>query len=67
MADTGRGIPSDEQAMLFEIGSAANGSAVRMRFGLANAYNIVKKHCGELEVLSEVGKGTAFTIKLPID
>ncbi|UCC83561.1 MAG: GAF domain-containing sensor histidine kinase [Gemmatimonadota bacterium] len=67
VADTGRGIPSDELTTLFEIGSATNRSAVRMRFGLANAYNIVKKHCGELDVLSEVGKGTAFTIKLPID
>jgi two-component system NtrC family sensor kinase len=66
VADTGRGIPSDELATLFEIGSATNGSAIRMRFGLANAYNIIEKHCGALDVLSEEGKGSAFTIKLPI-
>ncbi|TLY49104.1 MAG: hypothetical protein E6K53_14605, partial [Gammaproteobacteria bacterium] len=34
--------------------------------GLSVAYGIVKKHAGTLEVASTVGKGTTFTIRLPI-
>lgn len=66
IADSGRGIPGDELATLFEIGSKTNGSTARTRFGLANAYNIITKYSGALDVLSESGRGTAFTIKLPI-
>lgn len=34
--------------------------------GLAVTYNIIKKHEGEILAESEVGKGTLFTVKLPI-
>ena len=33
--------------------------------GLAVSYNIVKKHDGDVEVESEVGKGTCFSVRLP--
>jgi signal transduction histidine kinase len=33
--------------------------------GLSISYNIVKEHSGEIDVKSEVGKGTTFTLKLP--
>ena len=33
--------------------------------GLSIVYDIVKKHKGEIEVTSEVGRGTVFTIKIP--
>jgi signal transduction histidine kinase len=35
--------------------------------GLSIVYNIVQKHCGEIEVNSEIGKGTEITIALPIE
>ncbi|MEI7672253.1 MAG: ATP-binding protein [Deltaproteobacteria bacterium] len=34
--------------------------------GLSIAYDIIKKHGGEITLESEPGKGTTFTIRLPI-
>jgi len=34
--------------------------------GLSISYGIIKRHEGTIEVLSEVGLGTTFTIELPI-
>jgi len=33
---------------------------------LGVSYGIVKKHGGEIDVASAVGKGTTFTVRLPI-
>jgi len=33
--------------------------------GLSICYSIVKQHLGDIEVQSEEGKGTTFTIRLP--
>jgi two-component system NtrC family sensor kinase len=35
--------------------------------GLNVAYNIVKKHNGSIDVESEIGKGTTFIIRIPVD
>jgi signal transduction histidine kinase len=35
--------------------------------GLSIVYNIVQKHHGDIEVKSEIGKGTEVTIALPIE
>jgi two-component system NtrC family sensor kinase len=34
--------------------------------GLSIVYDIIKKHDGEITLESELGKGTTFTIRLPI-
>jgi len=34
--------------------------------GLNVAYNIIKKHNGTIDVESVVGKGTTFTIRIPV-
>jgi len=35
--------------------------------GLSISYDIIKKHGGSIDVQSEVGRGTVFTVRLPID
>jgi hypothetical protein len=34
--------------------------------GLASAYGIIKAHAGYIDVASEIGRGTTFTIYLPV-
>jgi signal transduction histidine kinase len=64
--DTGKGIPPDELAKIFDIGISQKGSHLRMHAGLANSYAIVQRHHGDIEVESELGKGTTFRIRLPV-
>jgi signal transduction histidine kinase len=35
--------------------------------GLYISYNIIQNHNGEIAVVSELGEGAEFTIKIPID
>ena len=62
--DNGCGIPEDNLTRLFEpyFTQKRNG----MGLGLASTLNIVKAHGGVIEVNSEVGKGTTFTVTLPL-
>jgi two-component system NtrC family sensor kinase len=34
--------------------------------GLSITYDIVKKHKGDITVVSEPGKGSTFTVKIPV-
>ncbi len=65
IADTGRGIPRDRLDKIFEVGFSEKHSRMRMHVGLSNVHTIVQRHGGSISVESEVGKGTAFTIRLP--
>ena len=44
ISDTGRGIPAEKLANPFEITFSQKDSRMRMRVGLSNTYNIIKKH-----------------------
>ncbi|UTW45011.1 PAS domain S-box protein [bacterium SCSIO 12696] len=67
IADTGPGIPSDIQHKIFEPFFTTKGVGKGTGQGLAIAHSIiVGKHHGSIEVNSAIGKGTTFTIKLPI-
>jgi len=65
VADTGRGIPSEQLATLFNIGFSVKRSRVGMRLGLASALDIVRSHGGDIRVKSHVNKGTEFSILFP--
>ena len=65
IADTGSGIPSEQLEHLFEPAFSRKGSRIKAGLGLFAAYNIVKKHQGEIKVSSEIGNGTTVTLVLP--
>lgn len=62
--DTGRGIVPERLATLFRPYQSSRSSG--MGLGLATAKKIIEAHRGEISVVSEVGKGTSFTISLPL-
>jgi PAS domain S-box-containing protein len=66
ISDTGMGIPADKMDKLFEPFYTTKEVGQGTGLGLSIAYDIIKKHNGEIRVASEVGKGTTFTIALPV-
>ena len=66
ISDTGRGIPQDQLARIFDMGFTVKSGRVGMRTGLPIANAIVVGHGGRIEVKSEMAKGSAFTIELPL-
>jgi len=65
ISDTGKGIPSENIKTLFSLSFTTKDSRIGMGMGLVNAYNIIQMHNGEIQVESEIGKGTTFIIILP--
>jgi heavy metal sensor kinase len=70
VTDTGPGIPQEELPHIFERFYRVDRSRKRTErggagLGLSIAYWITRSHDGRLEVASEVGKGTTFSVWLP--
>ena len=69
--DTGMGIPEDEVdqlfARFFRASTATRAAVPGVGLGLSITKAIVVAHHGELDVESEVGVGTAFIMRLPLD
>lgn len=65
--DTGCGIESHHLKRIFEPFFTTKPVGKGTGLGLSLSYSIVKKHHGDISVTSETGKGTCFTITLPID
>jgi signal transduction histidine kinase len=64
--DTGAGIPEENIHKIFDPFFTTKDATKGTGLGLAVSYGIIKKHGGEIEVASIVGKGTTFTVRLPI-
>ncbi len=68
--DTGVGIPPDELPRVFERFHRIEGTRGRSYegtgIGLALVRELVHQHGGTIEVASEVGAGTRFTVRLPL-
>jgi len=70
VSDNGIGIPADQQKAIFEpfkqVSSFANRSHDGTGLGLTIVKYYVELHSGEIHVESEVGKGSTFTITIPL-
>lgn len=62
--DTGCGIPKKDQSKLFEPFYSTKEKGTGL--GLSIVYRIIAAHKGRIDVKSEVGKGSEFTVILPI-
>jgi len=65
VSDTGKGIPSEELPNIFRPFYTTKGNGTGL--GLSLARRIVEEHQGRIEVSSSVGKGTRFTVLLPME
>lgn len=65
--DTGCGIQEQILGKIFDPFFTSKDVGKGTGLGLSISYGIIKKHRGEIVVNSTVGKGTTFTIKLPLE
>lgn len=66
IADTGAGIPAEHLDKIFDPGFTTKGVGVGTGLGLSITYKIVQDHGGTIQVESQLGHGTVFTVTLPV-
>jgi len=65
--DTGKGIEQDDLESIFDPGFTTKSSVVRASLGLSICYQIIQEHHGTIEIESQPGKGSVFTVILPTE
>ncbi|WP_435006252.1 ATP-binding protein [Tundrisphaera lichenicola] len=65
VADNGTGIPPGEIEKIFEVFASTKGSR-GTGLGLPVSQKIAREHGGQIAITSEVGKGSTFTIEIPM-
>lgn len=67
--DNGKGLDKDEKELVFkpfeQVTSNKDGEIRGVGLGLSNVKRYVELHQGEIQVESEIGKGSSFNIQLP--
>lgn len=66
ISDTGCGIPADKIGQVFDPFFTTKASGQGTGLGLSIAYGIVTSHGGTISVASEPGRGTTFTVRMPV-
>ncbi len=64
VSDTGKGISPENRNKIFQLFFTTRPGGTGI--GLANTFRFVQLHNGSIEFESEVGRGTTFTIELPL-
>jgi signal transduction histidine kinase len=63
--DTGKGISPEDKKHIFEPFFTTKDVGKGTGLGLSISFGIIEQHKGNIEVVSEPGKGTEFIISLP--
>jgi PAS domain S-box-containing protein len=66
ISDTGSGIPPENLKKIFEPFFTTKEVGKGTGLGLSLSYRIIERHGGSIEVQSQIGKGTVFRVRLPI-
>lgn len=64
--DTGTGIGKEAKPKIFDPFFTTKEAGFGLGLGLAISYSIIQEHNGEITVKSESGKGTEFTVRIPV-
>jgi two-component system NtrC family sensor kinase len=65
--DSGKGIPKEGIDKIFDPFYTTKSVGQGTGLGLSISYGIVKNHGGDIQVRSELGKGTEFIVTVPVD
>lgn len=65
IGDSGCGIPPENISKIFDVFFTTKAAGVGSGLGLDIVKKIIDKHCGRIEVQSELGVGTIFSVYLP--
>jgi two-component system, NtrC family, sensor kinase len=67
VSDNGEGIPSENLSKIFDPFFTTKSDGKGVGLGLAVSYGIIQAHGGDIEVRSQPGQGTTFSVSLPLE